>query len=145
MVKPASSFSRVRVASVLMLSGVMPAFPSCAESAMEKHPACAAAISSSGLVPCPSSKRVLNEYGVAFSTPLAVVTMPLPSLSPPFQTAPAFLSISPLLEGLQNTPTYHLAAPFVSLNLLGQTENQKLRTAFNSSRFSSEAANPAAV
>ena len=32
------------------------------ERAIEKQPACAAAMSSSGFVPLPSSKRVLNEY-----------------------------------------------------------------------------------
>src|SRR5687768_2448420 len=57
---------------------------------MEKQPACAAAISSSGFVPTPSSKRVLNEYCVSFSTPLSVEIVPLPSLSPPFHCADAF-------------------------------------------------------
>jgi hypothetical protein len=47
-----------------MLSAVMPALPSCADSAMLKHPAWAAAISSSGFVPIPFSKRVLKEYWV---------------------------------------------------------------------------------
>src|ERR1035437_3096953 len=58
---PASSFSIVNVAEVLMLSGVRFAPPSCADSAIEKHAACAAAISSSGFVPGVFSNRVVNE------------------------------------------------------------------------------------
>ena len=42
----------------------MPAFLSWAESAIVKHPAWAAAINSSGLVPLAFSKRVENECGV---------------------------------------------------------------------------------
>jgi hypothetical protein len=60
---------------------------------MEKHPACAAAINSSGFVPGVFSNRVLNEYGVLLSTPLADDTAPLPSFSPPFQTALALRCI----------------------------------------------------
>jgi hypothetical protein len=82
------------MAVVAMLSAVMPAFPSCPDSAIEKHPACAAAISSSGFVPLPSSNRVLNEYGVFDRTPLSVETVPLPSLRPPFQTADPLRFIS---------------------------------------------------
>ena len=55
-----------------------PRLVSCAESAMAKHPACAAAINSSGLVPTPFSNRVENEYCVLASTPLAVEMRPLP-------------------------------------------------------------------
>ena len=47
---------------VSILVGFIPALPSSADSAMEKQPACAAAINSSGLVPTPLSNRVLNEY-----------------------------------------------------------------------------------
>src|SRR5205823_4361987 len=89
MVKPASVFSNVTVAVVLMLSAVRPALPSCPESAIEKQPACAAAINSSGFVPLPSSNRVLNEYCVLLSTPLSVEIVPLPSFKPPCQTAEA--------------------------------------------------------
>src|SRR5579863_3557017 len=73
-----------------MDSGVMPAPPSWAESAMLKHPACAAAINSSGLVPMPFSKRVEKEYCALESTLLSVEMVPLPSLREPFQTAEAF-------------------------------------------------------
>src|ERR1044072_9877937 len=90
MVKPASVFSSVTAALVLIRSAVSPAFPSCPDSAIEKQPACAAAINSSGLVPLPSSKRVLNEYCVFAKTPLSVEIVPLPSLSPPCHTADAF-------------------------------------------------------
>src|SRR6266481_5273034 len=87
MVQPASCFSIVSVADVLMLSGVRLAPPSCADSAIEKHAACAAAISSSGFVPGASSNRVLKEYFVFERMPLADETVPCPSLRPPFHTA----------------------------------------------------------
>src|SRR5580704_18561471 len=54
---------------------------------MVKHPACAAAINSSGLVPFSSSKRVRNEYGVSASTPESVERVPLPARPVPCQTA----------------------------------------------------------
>src|SRR3954468_4871583 len=98
MVQPLSSFSIVRVAAVLMLSAVRFAAPSCPDKAIEKQAACAAAISSSGLVPGVSSKRVVNEYGVLESTPLVEETDPLPSFSPPFQTALALRCILALLK-----------------------------------------------
>src|SRR5579872_6207282 len=89
MVKPASVFSRVIVAFASMLSAVSPALASCPLNAMAKQPECAAAISSSGLVPIPLSKRVLKEYCVSLSTPLWVDILPFPSLSPPLHTAVA--------------------------------------------------------
>ena len=75
------------VTVVEMLSGVSFASPNCADRAIEKQPACAAAISSSGFVPGAFSNRVVNEYWVLFRTPPGAEIVPLPSLSPPFQTA----------------------------------------------------------
>src|SRR5215217_3312521 len=72
-----------------MLSAVRPAWASWAESAIEKQPACAAASSSSGLVPLPSSKRVWNEYAELERTPLAVETVPLPDFKSPRHCADA--------------------------------------------------------
>src|SRR5215469_4289493 len=92
-VQPESSFSMVRVTLVLMLSGVRFAPPNCADSAIEKHAACAAAISSSGLVPGAFSNRVVKEYGVFDKTPPGAEIVPLPSFKPPFHTALAFLCI----------------------------------------------------
>jgi hypothetical protein len=46
-----------------MRRGGKPAAESAAESAIEKQPACAAAMSSSGFVPGPLSKREANENG----------------------------------------------------------------------------------
>src|SRR5579871_5577816 len=92
--KPDSSFSRVTVAVVSMDWAVMPALPSWAESAMLKQPACAAAISSSGLMPGCDSKRVAKEYGVFLRTPLGEVSAPLPSFRPPLQCALAFRCMS---------------------------------------------------
>src|SRR5207237_8269762 len=69
------------------------ATPTCPENAMEKQPACTAAISSSGVVPGVFSNRVANEYGVLYSTPLLAETTPLPSFRPPFQIALALRCI----------------------------------------------------
>jgi hypothetical protein len=87
--KPLSTFSSVTVAVVRMDSGVTPTFPSSAEKAIEKQPACAAAINSSGLVPAPDSNRVQNEYWVSLSTPLSLEIVPLPSFKLPSHTADA--------------------------------------------------------
>src|SRR3990170_2353808 len=84
---PASVLSNVAVAFVSTLSGVRPSFPSSPDRAMEKHPAWAAATSSSGFVPGSFSNRITKEYGVFLRAPLAVETMPLPSFSPPFHRA----------------------------------------------------------
>src|SRR5437660_1982654 len=85
-----------------MLSGVKFAPPNCADSAIEKQAAWAAAINSSGFVPAAFSNRVANEYGVLDSTPLLDDTEPLPSLSPPFHTALALrcITISSIYEVL---------------------------------------------
>src|SRR3569833_4665396 len=77
----------------------MPAFPNWPESAMLKQPACAAAISSSGFVPTPFSKRVEKEYWVSFRTPLAVETVPFPSIKPPAHRALAVRTMSLLSCG----------------------------------------------
>ena len=69
-VGPVGSIPNVTVAVVAMESGLKPALPSSVENAIEKQPACAAAMSSSGFVPTPFSKRVLNEYCVCLSVPL---------------------------------------------------------------------------
>src|SRR5882724_10254467 len=55
------TLSRLTSAVTSIRSGVKPASPSAAESAMAKQPEWAAAISSSGLVPAPEAKRELNE------------------------------------------------------------------------------------
>jgi hypothetical protein len=56
---------------------------------MVKQPACAAASSSSGLVPTPLSKREWKEYAVCLRTPLSVESVPLPDFRSPCQTAEA--------------------------------------------------------
>ena len=89
-VHPESSLSKLKVTVVEMLSGVRFAPPSCADSAIEKHPACAAAINSSGFVPGAFSNRVAKEYCVLFRAPPGAEIDPFPSFSPPFQTALAF-------------------------------------------------------
>src|SRR3984957_21047569 len=94
MVQPDSCFSMVKVTFVLMLSGFRFAPPSCAESAIEKHAACAAASNSSGFVPGPFSNREINEYCVSFSAPPGAEIVPFPSFSPPFHTALALRSIA---------------------------------------------------
>ena len=71
-----ATMSRSRIASVFRSPGVKPDCVKAAPTAIVKQPACAAAISSSGLVPTPSAKRVLNEYWVLFKVVLWVVISP---------------------------------------------------------------------
>src|SRR5713101_828644 len=90
MANPSPTFSRVTFAPVWTRVGVRPARESCAVSAIVKHPACAAPISSSGLVAAwPSSNRDLNEYGPS-KAPLPTLSRPLPSARLPFHSASAF-------------------------------------------------------
>src|SRR6266404_5498894 len=96
--KPSPTLSRVMVAVVSSFCAVMPAPPSCAVRAIVKQPACAAASSSSGLVPMPLSKREWNEYAVCFSTPLSVESVPLPAFRSPCQTADALRCMMFLLH-----------------------------------------------
>src|SRR2546423_4945200 len=91
------TFSRLTVAVVSSFWAVKPALPSCAESAMVKQPAWAAASSSSGLGPTPFSKRALKEYCVCLRTPLSVEMEPLPDFRSPCQTALALRCIVILL------------------------------------------------
>jgi hypothetical protein len=71
---------------VLIRVGLKPAFVNPAARAIEKHPAWAAPINSSGFVPVPSSNRDAKEYCPS-KAPLPNLTLPLPSLSVPSQTA----------------------------------------------------------
>ncbi len=91
---PPSTLSILTVAVQSSLSGVKPAAPSTKLSFMVKQLACAAAISSSGLVPAfPSSfsKRVMKLCGMPSSAPLVLLMCPLPSLPVPLQVAVARL------------------------------------------------------
>src|SRR5215475_13517394 len=108
MEKPSPTFSSEMVAVVSSLSATRPAPPSCAESAIVKQPACAAASNSSGLVPTPFSNRVLKEYCVCFRTPLSVEMAPLPVFKSPCQTADALrcMLVSPLLITAVNSTAY---------------------------------------
>lgn len=90
-------FSKVMVHLVSMLPGVRPAPEMMKLSFMVKQPAWAAAISSSGLVPAPSSKRLLKEYGVLLRAPAWEVSVPLPSLPVPCQLADANLFMFDIL------------------------------------------------
>src|SRR6185437_5130046 len=74
-----------------MRRGVNPACPRPSARAIEKQPACAAAISSSGLVPFSFSKRVLKEYRPS-KAPLPGFMVPDPSASEPFHSASALRS-----------------------------------------------------
>src|SRR6185312_14267110 len=99
MEKPSPSFSMVMVQVVSRLSAFSFDSPSTSESAIVKQPAWAAASNSSGLVPLPCSKRLLNEYGVEDSTPLAVETWPPPDVRSPAQWADPVRFIFPPLDG----------------------------------------------
>src|SRR5947207_12977672 len=83
---PPSAGSSFTVAVVLKRLAGGPAFSRLNESAMEKQPASAAPMSSSGFVPFPSSKRDENEYGPS-KAPLPSFMVPLPCFSVPSQTA----------------------------------------------------------
>ena len=61
--QPSPCCSNLTLASVVIDSAVWPWSPSTTDSAIEKQPAWAAPISSSGLVPSPSCMRERNEYG----------------------------------------------------------------------------------
>src|SRR5690606_8680205 len=106
MAKPSEDLSKVAVAVVSIFSGVKPASPNWADTALEKHPAWAAPMSSSGFVPGPSSKRGLKPYCAALSTPLSLEIVPLPSRTLPVHTADAFFFIS-----LSMTSATHGAGP----------------------------------
>jgi hypothetical protein len=60
--KPSEPFSRLTLAVVLIRVGLKPAFVNPAARAIEKHPACAAPINSSGFVPVPDSNLEAKEY-----------------------------------------------------------------------------------
>src|SRR5690606_31586541 len=85
---PSPTFSTCTFAVVSIRSGWTPARPSTPDSAIEKQPACAAAISSSGFVPGASSKRDPNEYRPSYA-PLAIRIVPFPSLNVPDHSAVA--------------------------------------------------------
>src|ERR1700690_1485740 len=76
-----------------MLDAVRLAAPNCPDNATEKDLQGAPVINFSRIVPGVFSNRVLKELGVLFSTPLDDDTAPLPSFSPPFQTALALRCI----------------------------------------------------
>src|SRR5437879_11495632 len=97
MENPSPTFSKVTFAPAGTRAGVRPARESCAVSAIVKHPAWAAPISSSGLVAAwPSSNRDLNEYGPS-RAPLPTLSRPLPSARLPFHSASAFrVGMAPL-------------------------------------------------
>src|SRR5438552_15404007 len=100
MAKPSVTFSSVTSAVVSMCSAVSLASPRMRDRAIVKHPAWAAPMSSSGLVPGLPSKRLLKPYGYSLSAPLLVEMAPLPSLMPPCQTAVpwVFISSSPCCD-----------------------------------------------
>src|SRR5215475_9272055 len=105
-VQPESSFSIVSVTFVEMLSGVRFPLPNWADKAMEKHPACAAAINSSGFVPGAFSNLVVNEYEELFNTPPGADIVPLPSFNPPFQTALALRCMTFSFENQIKSPRH---------------------------------------
>ena len=78
--------------------------PRSPDSAIEKQPACAAAISSSGLVPSPSSKRDWNEYGPLVGA-ARHAHRPVPSCREPFHTALA------VLFGISQPPVVGVLSP----------------------------------
>src|SRR5512132_3856929 len=80
-VKPAPTFSIVQRAVVSILVAGVPFFSRFPPSAMLKQAASAAASSSSGFEPVPSSKRELKLYWPA--RPVCPLKLPRPPLRPP--------------------------------------------------------------
>src|SRR5438132_8227448 len=69
-----------------MRVGAWPFCDNAADRAIEKHAACAAAISSSGFVPGPSAKRELYEY-LPSKAPLPSLSVPAPFFRSPRHSA----------------------------------------------------------
>src|SRR5215472_1816466 len=116
---PPPTISNFTVAVVLMRFAGWPAFSRLADSAIEKQPASAAAISSSGLVPFPSSKRDEKEYGPS-NAPLPSFIVPLPCLSVPSQTA------DPVLVAI-------VLSPLVAVSVTIRAGRARVQFAFRSS------------
>src|SRR5450432_2460610 len=110
-VKPVSRRSSLTSAVVSTRFGCRPAFSRLSVSAIEKQPASAAPMSSSGLLPASPSKRVPAE-NVA-SGACAPFIVPLPSLKPPCHVADALLmamSSSPCESLPENPQAKHVPA-----------------------------------
>ena len=88
--------TNVTVADVESCSGGVPAWASACESAIEKHAACAAAISSSGLVrPSGSSAREAHVTSSGPNAPLSTRSIvPAPSMSEPRHVTSARRSVA---------------------------------------------------
>src|ERR1051325_564697 len=121
---PSPSLVRCTTADVSRLRGGYPAWVSPSDSAIVKHPACAAPSSSSGFVPGADSKRGLNEYGPS-KAPLPRRMLPLPLLRSPFHLALAVRSILPLLAQVSGN---RITAERVLLAQvrLGEVERQRV-------------------
>ena len=116
--KPSGSFSNVIVQIVSRLSAVSPASPNCAESAIVKQPACAAASSSSGLVPLPVRKSRPKRIGRAreHSAGRRDVSLPCLQITAPLSIRCTFHDIRLLnwIGGPATGPTPSLDAARVS-------------------------------
>src|SRR3984893_5983283 len=84
--KPSRAGPKLTVAAVWIRVGGCPATVKAAETAIEKQAAWAAAISSSGFVPVPSSKRDLYEYCPS-KAPLPSLRLPAPDFRSPRHSA----------------------------------------------------------
>src|SRR6185312_10273915 len=94
-------------------SAVDPACARMLDRAIEKHAACAAAISCSGLEPGPSSKRDLKVYPPLIVSP--AVKVPAPVGRSPFHSALPLAGMSPSILGMSLEPsTSHEPIPAAS-------------------------------
>src|SRR6266545_5825125 len=104
--KPFGPLLSVSVAWVRISPGTWPAWLRLLASAMLKQAACAAASSSSGLLPVPSSKREVNVILASRSAPLSVEAAPLPLRRSPAHIALACRRISDIVASFRrSTPT----------------------------------------
>src|SRR5262249_49367589 len=97
------SLSSFTVADVRIVFGGEPALSRPRESAIEKHPASAAPMISSGLLPGCPSKRVPSENGI--SGACAAFMTPLPDLMLPSHGAVALLIVTPHLLEVTRLPS----------------------------------------
>ena len=111
-VMPASPLSAVTVAVTSVFAIAPPFLPTKALSAMAKHAACAAAISSSGLVTPSASPMRRGKLTGRLKAPLPAFAVPLPSMIEPSQftvtlreNVAIYLLLSPLAVTASCTKT----------------------------------------
>src|SRR5688572_19554139 len=121
---PASLLSAATVAVTCVFAALPPFFPIAAFIAIAKHAACAAAISSSGLVLPPASPIRFGNVTGRVKAPLPALAVPLPSISPPSQsvvTLRSNVAMCPPMADLKVGTTVRLKADAIKVRLKPDT------------------------